>query len=105
MSWLSEFDNITLIRTTHDYDHHGVSKEIETRRTAIAQVKTVSQSEFFEGGRAGYRPQFQFVMNRYDYDGERDVIYEGNKYHIYRVYLPANSDNVELYAETRKGAE
>lgn len=71
-------------------------------REVYCDVESVSQSEFFEGGRNGLNPAYKFTMFAYDYQGERTLEYKGQRYGIYRTYLRKN-DQIELYAERKGG--
>lgn len=71
-------------------------------REVFCQVDSVTQSEFFEGGRNGLNPEYRFTMFAADYQGERTVEYKQRTYGIYRTYQP-RTDIIELYAERKGG--
>lgn len=71
-------------------------------RQAFCEVTSVSQSEYFEGGRNGLNPSFRFRLFRYDYNGETELKYNGITYRIYRTFIDKN-DVIDLYAELRQG--
>lgn len=71
-------------------------------REVFCQVDSVTQSEFFEGGRNGLNPEYRFTMFAPDYQNERIVEYNGRLYAIYRTYQP-RTDIIELYAERKGG--
>ena len=93
---------IYLIKESYTEDQYGVLKPAQTKRTVYANVQSVSQSEWFEGGRNGLNPEFRFVMFGPDYQGEEIVEYNGQQYAVYRTYQ-ARTDILELYVEKRKG--
>lgn len=93
---------ITLIKSTYTKDAYGVSKRSETKRQVMAQVNSVTATEFFEGGRNGLNPEYKFTMFLFDYEGERIVEYCGQRYAVYRTY-EARNDNLELYCERQGG--
>lgn len=95
-------DLITLIATTQTQDANGVWRSSETRRDVFAQVNSVTRSEFFEGGRNGLNPEFQFTTFFGDYKGEQELEYKGLRYGIYRTYI-GRTDTIELYAERKGG--
>ena len=72
------------------------------RKKVFAEVSSVGQSEWFEGGRYGLNPEYRFRMFAYDYNGESLVKYNGVIYSIYRTYVDRN-ELIELYAEKREG--
>ena len=93
---------ITLVSETKTQDANGVWRSTTTDRSVYAQVNSVTRQEFFEGGRNGLNPEYEFTMFYADYQGERTVKYKGNTYAIYRVYH-GRSDVIELYAERKGG--
>lgn len=95
---------IDLIVTTYTKDTIGQYSYSNTKRTVFAKVASVSQSEWFEGGRIGLNPQYRFTLFAGDYGHEKELEYEGNRYAIYRTYY-SMGDTVELYTELKKGTE
>lgn len=71
-------------------------------REVFCQVDSVTQSEFFEGGRNGLNPEYRFTLFAEDYQGERTVEYRNHRYGIYRTYQP-RTDIIQLYAERKGG--
>lgn len=72
-------------------------------REVFCDVKSITRTEWFEAGRNGIEhPEFIFVMNRNEYDGERLVLYKGKVYGVYRTY-EAKNENLELYVEAKGG--
>lgn len=93
---------ITLIAETTSQDQYGVWRTTETERTVFCSVDSVTANEFFEGGRNGLNPEYRMTMFNGDYDGERVLEYNGNRYAIYRTYL-RTTDTLELYVERKGG--
>lgn len=93
---------IKLIAETKVQDSNGVWRVTETERQVFCQVDSVTRSEFFEAGRNGLNPEFRMTMFFADYEGERIVEYEGNRYSVYRTYYGRN-DDLELYVERKGG--
>lgn len=71
-------------------------------RKVFAQVESVSQTEFFEGGRNGLNPAYKFTIFAYDYQDERTLEYKGLTYGVYRTFRVRN-DKIELFAERKGG--
>lgn len=94
---------ITLIDEVYNKDENGISRKTETAVEVYAQKKSVSRSEFFDGGRNGLNPEFEFDVFAGDYDGQRVIEYDGKRYGVYRTYAPDDSDYIELYAERKGG--
>lgn len=84
-----------------DEQHDSLSFS-QNWRDVFCQVDSVTQSEFFEGGRNGLNPEYRFTMFAADYQGERNVIYNGHQFSVYRTYQP-RTDIIELYVERKGG--
>ena len=93
---------ITLIKETWTEDSYGVLQPQETRKDVFCDVESVIGTEVAEFGRNGINPEYRFTMFQYDYDGERIVKYNGDRFSVYRTYI-ARNDSVELYCERRGG--
>ena len=71
-------------------------------REIYAEKDSVTQTEFFEGGRNGLNPEYKFTVFFADYQGERIVEYNGQRYAVYRTYQP-RTDRLELYVQREGG--
>lgn len=96
-------DVLTLYTSAREQDEYGVWRLNSTPRTVFCEVRSISRQEFFEAGRSGLNPAFEFLVFRGDYDGESRCSFRGQGYAIYRTYLPEGSDYIELYAERQGG--
>lgn len=96
-------DVIVLIGRTYSLDANGVQRAETTRREVYCQVHSVSRAEFFDGGRNGLNPSFEFTVFAGDYEWETIVEYHGQQYGIYRTYRVPESDYLELYVERKGG--
>lgn len=83
-------------------DKYGVPHATLSKRQVWANVKSVTQTEWFEGGRAGLNPEFKMTMNLWDYAGESLLEYQGRLFVIYRTYM-TGTDKVELYVQRKQG--
>ena len=95
-------DIITLVAVTRTQNDYGQWVASESTRDVYCQVDSVTQSEFFEGGRNGLNPEYRFTMFFADYENEPIVEYKGLRYSVYRTYLNRN-DKIELYVERKGG--
>lgn len=93
---------ITLIGETETRNKYGVWESIKTSRDVFCQKESVTRAEFFDGGRNGLNPEFKFVVFFADYQGERELSYDGKSYAVYRTYQ-AKTDVLELYVERKGG--
>lgn len=94
---------IMLVFPTMQADEYGIPQQTgEETRTVMARVKSITASEFFEAGRNGFKPEFRFDMFLYDYDGQKELEYNGVRYTVYRTFM-GRSDTVELYVTLKGG--
>lgn len=93
---------IDLISYTTTYDEILQPVKTESSRTVYAQMRSITRAEWFEAGRNGLKPDFCFVMQKLDYQGEEVLAFNGIKYGIYRTYL-ARGNMIELYCEKKGG--
>lgn len=93
---------INLISVTKTQDDFGVWRSTTIKTPVYCQVDSVTQREFFEGGRNGLNPEYKFTMFYADYHDEPIVEYENHQYSVYRTYLHRN-DKIELYVERKGG--
>lgn len=93
---------IKLIAETKTKNEYGVFETQTTSREVYAQVQSITRTEFFDAGRNGLNPEFEFTMFFGDYEGEKVVEYNGNTYAVYRTYQGRN-DTIELYVERKGG--
>lgn len=95
-------DVIKLISVTRTQDIYGQFVDTETSRQVYCQVGSITQSEFYEGGRNGLNPEYRFTVFFADYEDETIIEYKGKRYAVYRTYL-ARNDKLELYVERKGG--
>lgn len=91
-----------LISETFTENQYGVPVPTETEREVFCNVRSISQSEWFEGARNGLNPEFQVIIFQFDYDGEEIVELEKERYTVYRTYVRAD-EMIELYLERKQG--
>lgn len=79
----------------------------ETRVTAsvIALVDSVTQTEFFNGGRLGLKPRLMATIYDFEYNDEPIVKVGSKLYSVYRTFYINGTDMVELYLEERGGTK
>ena len=95
-------DVITLVAVTRTQNEYGQWVASESTKDVYCEVDSVSQSEFFEGGRNGLNPEYRFTMFFADYNNEPIVEYKSQRYAVYRTYRNKN-DKLELYVERKGG--
>lgn len=94
---------LTLLQSTKQQNEYGVWETTSVERDIFCKVESVTRAEFYDGGRNGLNPEFQFTVFHGDYNGEIVCRYEGKQYGIYRTYRVPGTDYMELYAERKGG--
>ena len=95
-------DVITLVTQNVTTDDYGIEEVTETERTVFCEVDSITQSEFYSAANTELNPEYKFTVFFGDYENEEVVIYNGNRYAIYRTFR--TGDELELYAERKIGA-
>lgn len=93
------FDHeLALISQTITEDEIGNQIPVETRKTILCKVKSVGRSEFYGAATAGLRPERVFVIHGYEYEGEQEVEFQGERYRVVRTYS-VSFEETELTCE------
>lgn len=69
----------------------------QSPRTVFCEIYSVSQNEFYSGAQKGLRPEYRVEMQAVNYQGERYVNYNNEKYQIIRTFHREEDDMMELY--------
>lgn len=90
-------DIIALLSINHTVNNAGDTLEVVSRKEVFAQVKSIGMKETYEGIAIGLRPECVFVLaDYYDYDGQKDIEYNGVRYSVLRHYRRPGSIELEL---------
>jgi len=73
------------------------------KRTVFCQKKSVSQSEFFNAGQSGFKPEVVLIVNTLDYRDEKKVKFKDKVYDIYRQF-DRPDERTELYCLVKANA-
>lgn len=95
-------DIITLKKESHSQDSSAAWISSNTETDVFCEVRSVTQSEWFEAGAEGIVPEYIFIIDRNEYDGEKVVFYDGQKYGVFRTYAGKGED-LELHCERKGG--
>ena len=58
-----------------------------------AEIKSISQNEFYQAQTAGSKPQIKFKITDYmDYQGQKYLVHGGISYKILRTYRTASNE-------------
>lgn len=93
---------ISLITTTFTTDSIGQRVPAESSSDHFCQLDSVTQTEWFEAGRAGLNAEYRATMPAEEYNGEEIAEIGGVRYGIYRTYR-TRGDGIELYLEKKAG--
>ena len=96
-------DLITIV--TEKDDLNQVVEKTRTTATVFSEISSVSQTEFFSGGRIGLTPSLKATIYGFEYNDEPIVKWNGKLYSVYRTYAVSDSDKLELYLEERGGTK
>lgn len=79
---------------------HGVHEAItETVREVLAEIRSVTRSEYYNALNAGVQPELVFKLTLdADYQDEHFLRYGGKKFRVVRTYL-TNDGGIEITAE------
>ena len=90
-------DPIILVSYDEIPSQSGIVKRIEKRREVFCDERSITQTEFYQAAASGLKPEYKFVLADYlDYDGQKEVEYEGVRYSIKRTYR--NGTELEITA-------
>ena len=98
-------EKVTLIGRTLSFGELRQEIWTETRKEIIAEIQSISQSEFFLAGRNGLNPQLKILIYDFQYNGEEIVEVQGKRLSVYRSYKMIDSDRMELYLESKGGTK
>lgn len=97
---------IDLVTITTEKDNiNQVVEKTRTSKSVFAEISSVSQTEFFSGGRIGLQPSLKAVIYDFEYNHEPLVRYDGRLYSVYRTFAVNGSDKLELYLEEKEGTK
>ena len=94
---------ITLIKKKFKAGTAGVRlPDGEDRLTLIAKQTPVHSAEFFRAGQNGIEITKAFVIHAFEYGGQLELEFEGQRYRIIKTY-PVDFDELELSCEKKVG--
>lgn len=99
---MTKLREIKLIAITETLDSLNQPVKTPSEKTVIAEVRSISRSEYFQGRQGGLTPDISFLVSVFDYSGEPIVEYNGKKYPVYRTY-EADENYIEIYCQVEGG--
>ena len=90
---------LTLISTTYTENEMGDMIPVETRLVVLCDVQSVTRAEHYSAAANGPKPSIVFVLNKFEYEGQKDVEYEGIRYNVDRSYAPKKSKGIDDFED------
>lgn len=82
-------------------DEIGQSLPVETSREVLCEIGDITRAEFSSASQSGLKPELKIKTFFLNYQNEKIVEYNGERYSIYRTFR--NGDDIELYAGSKAG--
>lgn len=89
---------LILIRESITYDDLGNAAKTTEEIPVLCSVQSVGRNEFYSAANAGLKPELVFVVKNYEYQGEPNVKFDGQKYRVIRTYT-TGFEEIELTCE------
>lgn len=93
---------VTLISKSYEMDSLNQPRAVEDKREVFCNVASVTQTEWFNGGQQGFKPEWRITMFAPDYHNEEELELNLVRYSVYRTYI-RQDEMIELYVEKRTG--
>lgn len=75
-------DEVNLIKLTTIVDAIGDIITIEIKRNVLVSVLNYRNKDYYEALAGGLKPSITFGINKYEYEDEKHLEYNGKKYKI-----------------------
>ena len=86
------FDHeLILVKTQDGQNDLGDPIIIRTEKPVLCDVLSVGRSEHYQAAAHGLKPELVFVVSKWDYQGEKEVVFDGERYNVLRTYEPKKS--------------
>jgi len=82
---------LILIQTEEGENELGDPIIIRTEKPVLCDVLSVGRSEHYQAAAHGLKPELVFVVSKWDYQGEKEVVFDGERYNVLRTYEPKKS--------------
>lgn len=92
---------IELVAVLPTYDEIGQVVPYETKTEVIADMQSVSLTEWTNASQLGLQAEYRAIIWANEYNKQEYADIEGRRYRIYRTY--ETGDRVELYLERMVG--
>jgi len=87
---------LTLIgATAYTTNRIGDSIPTESDIVVLCDVQSVTRSEHYSAAANGLKPEIVFVVNKFEYGGQKEVDFEGKRYKVDRSYSPKRAKGID----------
>ena len=89
---------LTLVKQSYKTDTlmNQIPEKIET--IVYCNLKSITRGEFYNAASQGIKPEIVFVIHKYEYNDEKEILFEGKKYKVIRTYSK-DFEEIELTCE------
>ncbi|QCV56263.1 phage head-tail adapter protein [Thermoactinomyces vulgaris] len=96
-------DVIHLIYVDTTYDEIGNPVEVKTERMVYANQFEVSSTEFYEASAQGLKPEKQFEIYSFEYQGEEQLKHDGQVFRVVRAATRGEKTRITCQKVTGDG--
>lgn len=89
---------LTLVKQSYRLDDlmNQIPEKVET--VVYCGLKSITRTEYYNAASQGIKPEIVFVIHKFEYNGEKEILFEGKKYKAIRTYS-TNFEEIELTCE------
>lgn len=88
---------------SHETTKDDIGNDVKTpiERTVLCRLDSIGQSEFYNANVSGLKPELKIIIKVFEYNGEKDVLYEGTEYKVIRTYHKGEEDPARRIKQLR----
>lgn len=75
---------LTLIGYEIKEDKIGNETKIPIEKNILCKIVDIGQNEFYNAKVSGLKPEIKFIIHEFEYGGEKEVIFKGERYEVLR---------------------
>lgn len=98
---------ITLISYITGTDEIGNPTKEKVEKVRLCKIKSIGEREFYSAATTEIKPDIKFVMKKFEYEGQKELEFVGEKYKVRRTYTEEKEtrnssltfDEIELTCE------
>lgn len=95
--------SVILLKKEYSQDKYGNVISTETQTEVLCDIRSLTRNEYYSAQQAGLRPSFVLLLNGFEYGGESEAIFNGERFTLTRCYQ-TTFEVVELTA-TKKAKD